>query len=421
MKRKLVKMLMGIMTVSAIGGSSVVPVFANDAIDSSAADDSITIHNFITADPDAVIPAHTFSYSVEKVGIGDDNHASVLADMPDLTIGDITTSGTQQTTETGVAYANKKVKNTVDADGLTTMHLGYGSGATADTADTDGVNWPYAGFYHYFVTEATPAVSDWEMNCDKEGYQVDILVANEGGTLVTKSTTVRKATKTNGKVVVGDKVNAGDEDTDGDGDPDTTNAHAMAFRNKYDPTVQLSVKKTITGNAADMTKTFKLTLSDLVLPEEQASGAATEFHATSTTGTHQYKGQTVTNPTTVKPGVDAVFYLGEKETFDIADLPVGTTYKVTEEGEKNYTTTYTVTEAGVDNTTQTGQEATGTVKATADAKDTENAVSYNDDYEVPTPTGFVVNNFPAVAGIAMTVLGGTGMAISRNRKRKDEE
>ena len=49
------------------------------------------------------------------------------------------------------------------------------------------------------------------------------------------------------------------------------------------------------------------------------------------------------NPTSAI-GETSTFTLGNNETFTIKDLPVGTTYTITETGVTNYTATYKVTE-----------------------------------------------------------------------------
>lgn len=397
----------------------------------------VTINKFIQADPNAVIPANTFTYSITPLGIGD---ASVTTDMPALTIvatdtNKSSTNGTQQTTEDGLYYQDNsttKKSNVTKATNNLVIDAHYASDGNVSVTNGDGVAWPYAGVFRYYITETNTASGDWTYMTDgNTGYEIAFYVENitsEGGTatLQVSHILVNKATKTAGDIsdttvtptAKVDPNPVGDENTNKDGD-------GLEFTNRYDPKVALEINKTVTGNAADKTKLFKFTISNLTLPSSYTA-TNKDFNLTYTTSatvdnTYSDGVTRTTTNTTITAGTDKVVYLGDNEKVTIADLPVGTTYTVTEEGQTNYKATYQVKEGGTALTAVTGTRAaaaasSGTIKATTAAADTENIDAYTNKYEVTTPTGIILSNLPAFAAI-FCALGLAVFALIARRKR----
>jgi len=375
---------------------------------------SISINKVIKADPDAVIPATSFSFNAEKIGIGENTADYIIEDMPTISFSDASTSGSQKTVETGTRYNNEQVENTVMA-------------STPASFDAESISWPYAGLYRYKVTETSEDTDDWNMNYDESWYEMDILVENDGnGGLTIGGITVYDKS--------GNKIDASASGADDDGngcidsgDVNNDDGYSFYFLNVYTPHADFIVENETTGNAADLTRTFEYTVSDIVLPDVKADDQSSTFtvNLDNAKASTEYNGTAVTNGTEITAGTDAKFYLGNGEYIIIEDLPVGTTYKVTESGVTNYTATYVVTEAGVELTAVTGTKAAdlaaeGTVKITAANADGENKVVFTNDYEQPTPTGIVLENMPIVAGVAC-VAALAGVVIGTKKLEKKEE
>jgi len=380
---------------------------------------SVDLHKFVKADPDAVIPATTFTYAATPLGIGE---ASVVTDMPALPISDIVSAGTEKTTETGVNYqTSDKHANTIEV-GHSTINL-------------SAINWPYAGIYRYYVTETNTNAGDWAYMTDgNTGYELSVYVENGTGTgadgngyaegtigvtyVVVNKATAASASITDANVTSGEKVDASDASDS------NANGSGFEFTNTYTPEVSLEISKKITGNAANMKKGFSFTLSDIVLPAVHDLVKDTDgtYHFTATVTDDGNAFTAAAADTVVKAGTDFTFQLGNNDKITIAGLPTGTTYKVTEKGETNYTASYIVTEGGTQLTGVTGTVASdtlsaGTIKSTAAAADTENKDAYTNDYKVNTPTGIIFDHMPAFIAIgAAIVLGIIAFAASRRKK-----
>jgi|GEM_PF-2016141 len=406
-------------TANVEDGSTTDRAVKDPVTDPGAARSSVTLHKFVVADPDAVIPATTFNFTAAPLGIGE---ASDTTDMPAITISPITSGGADKTTEAGVNYqTDTKHANTVEV------------GNTA--IDLSKITWPYAGVFRYYVTETNTNAGDWAYKTDgNSGYELSVYVENGTGTgeggngiavgsLGVAYVVVNKATSTatpatDATVTAGVKVDGSDAS---DTNP---NGSGFEFTNTYTPEVSLEINKTITGNAANMKKGFSFTLSDIVLPavNDLTAGTDGKYHFTATLTEDGNVFTATQSGTDVVVGANYTFQLGNKDKITIAGLPVGTTYKVTETGETNYTATYQVTEAGTQLTAVTGTVAsdtasTGTIKATAAAADTENIDAYTNDYKVNTPTGILFDHMPAFLAIgAAIVLGIIAFAASRRKK-----
>lgn len=211
---------------------------------------------------------------------------------------------------------------------------------TAINFDVESFKKP--GVYRYVITETVGAYDG--ITYDSSRYYMDVYVVNGDKGLKIDAVTTTKTNET--------------EKSD------------LVFENKY-ATNNLTLKKVVAGNQADMSKKFSFTI--------QVDGAAGEKYATSMTGV------------VLTSGTAATVNLGNNETIIVYGLSANDTYTIVESSyaSDGYETTIT----GADKTT--GLTATGKV---ADADDT---VVYTNTKNVTTPTGIITNVLPYVLMVAV--------------------
>lgn len=146
------------------------------------------------------------------------------------------------------------------------------------------------------------------------------------------------------------------------------------FTNSYDAG-QLSVKKEITGNAADMSKQFKFTVTF-----NHAGKFLSEINSTFA----QNDGNDYPAPSVSPDGMTYTFYLGDGETATFANLPAGTTYSVTEDSVKY---------------TSDGGKFSDSAKTIA-AGDTD-SVTFTNTLHNPVDTGITLDSLPFVLILAV--------------------
>ncbi len=154
-----------------------------------------------------------------------------------------------------------------------------------------------------------------------------------------------------------------------------------SFTNTYSAGA-LNVSKTVTGNLGDENKyfEFKVTLTGETGKTYGASYAVSG-------------GSYTDNPTTIKIGEEATFYLHHDETISIANLPYGVSYTVTETAADGYTTSAT--------------GATGTIAAANQTAAFTNTKTGEIDMGVTT------ENLPYVLLIGFVVLAGAALLLKR--------
>ncbi|HUM85525.1 MAG TPA: InlB B-repeat-containing protein [Lachnospiraceae bacterium] len=416
-------------------------------IDPEVKRETVKLHKFVVADPSVTLPVQNFSYSIVKYGLGDDATEATKAEMPTLTITSTSATTNANTKADGVYYRNGQHHNTAEAGNALTLTFTYNTDATQPTKGYDissatGVKWPHAGVYRYIVSEVVPdpKPADWTYNTDfTEG---DPAAVEKTGALTTKQNayeilvyventdTGLDVTYVEVDSVTADSLaapttleNVAKVDAS-EGSSTNTDGSSLEFTNTYDPKVNLVISKTITGNAADMTKRFTYTVTSLKIPS--GTGSYKDITNDATNGFNAVSSNAEAGNPTSAIGETSTFTLGNNETFTIKDLPVGTTYTITETGVTNYTATYKVTEKGVALTAETGTKNAavmpeGTIKldesiVNTTNEDLQNKVDYTNRYEVSTPTGIILSNLPAFAAI-FCALGLAVFALIARRRR----
>lgn len=235
------------------------------------------------------------------------------------------------------------------ADGANTITFAPDDSLTKTTnVSIDVSKFPTPGVYRYVVTESEETYDG--ITYDDASYYMDVYVINNG----TNGKTIQAVTTS--KITIEDDV-------------ETSAKSDLTFTNIY-TTNNLTLRKVVDGNQADMSKKFSFTI--------QVDGAAGEEYATSMTGV------------VLTSGTEATVNLGNNETITVYGLSANDTYTIVESSyaSDGYETTIT----GADETT--GLTATGKV---ADADDT---VVYTNTKKVTTPTGIITNVLPYVLMVA---------------------
>ena len=152
------------------------------------------------------------------------------------------------------------------------------------------------------------------------------------------------------------------------------------FENTYSAGT-LSVSKTVTGNLGDKDKYFEF---KVILKGEDGK----------TYGTYAVTdGSYATNPTSIKIGEETTFYLKDGDTINIANLPYGVTYSVTETAADGYTTT------------KSGD--TGSINAASQTAAFTNTKTGSID------TGVTTESLPYVVLMGFVVLAGAALLLKR--------
>lgn len=224
----------------------------------------------------------------------------------------------------------------------------------------DDTKFTTPGIYRYVVTETAGAYDG--ITYDTKSYNLDVYVVNG----------------TDGLMIQGATLNA-------QGAIDKT----PGFTNIY-ATNDLTVKKVITGNQADMTKEFAFTITINGADGEQ-------YKVKNSDGTF----------TTITSGTPVTIELGNNEEVKIYGLSANDTYTVVEEdcSDDGYTTTIEGTDTK-DGLTAAGKVDTG-----------DDAVTYTNTKEVTTPTGIMMDMAPYM----LMVLAAAVMAVVFLRRKNTQE
>ena len=165
----------------------------------------------------------------------------------------------------------------------------------------------------------------------------------------------------------------------------------------------LNITKEVKGTMGDKSKNFKFTLK-LEATDNKSYPETYEMAVTSTGDAE------LSNPTTIKLGEATTVYLHDGSQLNIANLPYGVKYTITEddyrgEGDDNgYTTKVNGTE---------GLTKTDTVDASA-----ENVEFVNSKGGV-VDTGVILDNAPYIALMMVVVAGAAVMIIKKRRHFED--
>ncbi len=260
----------------------------------------------------------------------------------------------------------------------------------------------HAGEYVYKVTETAPAASDQngkKLEVDDAAYEVHVWVGNkaDGSGLEYTAVTVEEI-----KGESTEKV-----------DPTITkneNQHDISgfnFTNKYTEKIEdesgvLTVTKSITGNLADKTKKFSVTVK-LTLPstEKETTDADDVALATGSEGT-LVKGE---------DGYTVTAALADGDMIKFKSLPAGTTFTVSETQQSPYKSKITgdvkTPDTGLVEGNRTDIEGKAPITAAG------NTVSIENNREDVIPTGVIINNLPYMLMVAIAVAGVAYMQLKK--------
>lgn len=337
----------------------------------------------LTIPENIAAPAGTFSFDVTKKGVGNDTNGacdtSRSGECPQITLPQISFSGADKGSASNNIVKSQDIMAAIKA-----------------------VTYPHAGIYYYDIKESGDIAGITNSQAE---YTLQVHVINSGSDLVVKGITVNQNKTDDG----------GAADTKVDPTPNPTHG-AFRFVNKYEEMTKVKIEKTVSGEYADKTKGFEFDIS-VTLP---ATSAATEVHyedAEGNTQTLTITGRQGTISPTLTHGQDITF----------TDLPVGSTYTVTERGTSttNYTPTAVVTGHGTAGTAAPGTAGTN-YAVTVDGKtnllvaredaNTSNVTSVLNSYYTPTITGFLIDNLPFILLIGAAGGGIVFLLLKRRRR-----
>lgn len=291
-----------------------------------------------------------------------------------------------------VTFKFTATSETPDALPATIQDISYAAGEkgtlqngifviSKNTAISFEGNWKHAGEYVYTVKETKENAAN--VTYDDTAYTLRVYVINEDNGLKIQQITAE------GKDGKTDKI---------------------VFTNKYTKNdASLTIEKKTVGDYADKTKKFNFQITFTKSPmsdQETFTGKIGETAITCTAGQAQS------------------FQLANGKKLVFTDLPVGTTYVVTEEGaEDGYTPSVNVVENKVttvtDRTAKSEGQSLSTVKD--DGKnnlvgENDNKVTFTNTYKDVAITGIVMNNLPFILLITVAVLAFGAFAFPKMRR-----
>jgi hypothetical protein len=245
----------------------------------------------------------------------------------------------------------------------------YGELAMSDVF-TDANAFPHAGVFAYQVNET--AIDVENLTCDESEYIVRIYVANDGDNLKFDGITVEKD---------GEKV---DPEKEGD-------TSGFNFENVYDEPIisedgVLTVTKTIGGDYGDKTKEFSITVTVTIPSTAEATDVEVED------GTVEGEAPTLT----------VTKDLANDGTIKFTKLPAGTTFKVEETQDAEYTGKIEgdlITTASFDKGANIEAESTGPILIAG------NEVTLTNNRDEMIPTGVIINTLPYILIVAIAAAG----------------
>ncbi len=249
--------------------------------------------------------------------------------------------------------------------------------------------YPHAGVYAYTVKETTAAITNQvdgdvtkNLAVDASEYIVRLYVTNGTDGLVYSGVTVEKA---------GEKVDPTIKDSQQTSGFNFKNTYTEVINNTEDGV--LTVTKTITGDYADRTKEFPITVK-LTLPS--TATAADVAVATGTT----------------LDGTTATANLADGGKIQFTKLPAGTTFTVSETQDSAYKSKITGFVKTEDTALVEGNRTDVGGKAPITAA--KNNVAIENNREDLVPTGVIINNLPYVL---LVVIAGGALAFMALKKK----
>lgn len=270
----------------------------------------------------------------------------------------------------------------------------------------DGVkdSYPHAGEYVYSVRESNS--SDVGVTYSLAEYTMKVYVKNSAnGPYISAVTVEQILDQETGAPISAVKVDPGDKPDDGTG-------NGFRFINTYLRTTDLKVSNTVVGDYADLTKDFnyKLVMDKANVVDGTPNYAGTIYNADGT----PVSGGTVS---IIADGTtENAFSLKHGQYLVIEEVASGSTYRITQDGEENYTPAVVVTENAVAGSSQ--GDVTGNPLATGTKKigDGANIADFKNTYVEPSITGIIMNNLPFILMIGLGIAGIIGFFVIRRRR-----
>lgn len=255
--------------------------------------------------------------------------------------------------------------------------------------------WPHVGEYVYTVTETQdPANKVENVTYDSSEYTLRVYVVNKNDNLEVEKITAEKAGTKTAKIL---------------------------FKNTYaKKDATLIIEKNTTGTYANKTQQFDFAIAFTKSPTESTLG---EFN-----GTITRKGNNTSEPVTTNNG-SYNFKLADGDKLQFTDLPVGTTYVVTENGAKDdYTPSVTVIENAQetvkDRVAQNEEQALSTQKENGEKNligENTNKVTFTNTYKNVAVTGVIMNNLPFILLVAVAIVAFVSLAVMKRHIRSEKQ
>ena len=428
-RNKVSKLAMGIVLMMMLVFSMTIPAFAEEqpyakGTESTPADAAITKRLVMPAG--TTTPTTTFEFEFEKKSLDGYDGIADKAAMPPVANATVEFTSADVGSESGgIKTINKESE-----------HL------------FKDVTWDRAGVYIYTVTELTTTFTNSfaeKVTYTEAVYDVAVYVDNKsdgsGVYIAAISATIVAHDESNEGDDIGDKV----DPTPGDMTVEVGDYSQMIFTNYYlknnggenpNDTV-LSVSKEVSGMSANQEKyfPFSVVVSNPATVIDDPQGPATTYKA------YVYDGATLvedlsdyknTAGANIKPdgnGIDyIVFESGSAITVNLKhgqwlsfiDLPVGSTFNVTESAVADYTASYKLTLkgalAGSESNQSDNESLSIGVRYLSDSSVADSA-AFTNAYQTIIPGGISVNNLPYYVLAALTLLALSSYVVFKSRKR----
>lgn len=431
-RNSMFKLLTSVALILMLCLGMVMPAFAgldtNDALVSGTPDLSVNaaITKLLKMPTGTTTPGATFTFTFTPVSVNDVVYDSATPNMPAITA-------------VNVVYASTNAGTTTD--GIKSVPI---------EGTITWPTWPHAGEYVYTVTETagTYTITDTfaeQMDYSLAEYEIHVYVQEKAGT---PGEFYVFALGTYIKVEDDGTATAGTEKVDPTpgGDPLVTGDYSkLVFTNVYtkdngveidDPTdppddpaivtnnTVLAISKTVAGAYGDKTKefAFSVTVSQPAILATDTQLIYTAYKMEKIAGVDTVVGGPYTFTTTDTAASDTLSVsLTHGQWLAFVDMPVGSSFTVTEAATVDYTATGTLTLNGTATSMTTESDpAVANQALTVPASylgEAANSAAYTNTYKSVTPTGISVDNLPYIVLIAVALLALVGFVVIKSHKK----
>ena len=270
---------------------------------------------------------------------------------------------------------------TMPALGDSTVSFAKGEATTAGLEKSvavflANVEWPSVGVYYYKVNEVAGNTAGVTYDDSQAYLKVTVAYDENSRTYYTAFVT----------------LNLADEDGDG-----ITDEKTAGFVNVYSAG-DLQITKNVTGNLGDKNAYFAV---DVTLTGEEGK-TYMESYSTNAEDLSYGSEEEIGNPETIAIGETTTFYIKNGETIDIANLPYGVTYTVS---EHDYTT---ADKGAYDAAVYSYSDNDKKIDSVTDT------VTITNNKGTVVDTGITMNSMPYILVLAAA---GIGMVVFFARKR----